>query len=106
MKDPITPPMVPISINPKLAIPAAINVQQDIQLPDNPKLPNIGVKNSAECDAGLERAGQRRRHGNGSAAASAPATGNGYGPGYGGNTGGGVYQVGGGVSAPVPILPA
>ncbi|MGB8096780.1 MAG: energy transducer TonB, partial [Terracidiphilus sp.] len=30
--------------------------------------------------------------------------GNGYGPGYGGNTGGGVYRVGGGISAPEALI--
>ena len=31
MKDPITPPMMPILDKPKLAIPPAINVQKNIQ---------------------------------------------------------------------------
>ena len=45
------PPQVQTVDKPKLAMEAAINVQKDITLPDNPMLPNIGVKNSAECAA-------------------------------------------------------
>ena len=46
MKDPITPPMTPVWISPSCLIPAAIDVQKNIDLPDNPKLPNIGVTKS------------------------------------------------------------
>ncbi len=63
MKDPITPPMVPILDKPKLAVPPAINVQKNIQLPDNPNLPNFGVKNSANVHSGVEWPGWRRRYG-------------------------------------------
>ena len=38
------------------------------------------------------------------AVVSAPGTGNGWGPGTGGNAGGGLFRIGGGVSAPVPIV--
>src|ERR1035441_5183592 len=47
IKDPITPPEVPVLDKPKLSIPSAIDVQPNITLPDNPNLPNIGVKNSS-----------------------------------------------------------
>ena len=104
MKDPITPPMIPMLDKPKLAVPSAINVQQNIQLPDNPNLPNIGVIKSRECDAGFKRPGRRERYGNGLRRRPGFGTGNGFGPGRGGNTGGGLYQIGGGVSAPVPIF--
>ena len=63
MKDPITPPMVPILEKPKLAFTPAINVQKDITLPDNPAMVNFGVKNSANVTAGLEWLGRRRWHG-------------------------------------------
>ncbi len=41
--------------------------------------------------------------GSGSGGGMGSGNGNGYGPGTGGNTGGGLYHVGGGVSAPVPL---
>ena len=46
-KDPITPPQPQTIEHPKLPEPAAINVQKDIQLPDNPDMPMIGMKTSA-----------------------------------------------------------
>ena len=42
--------------------------------------------------------------GTGSGGGIGSGTGNGYGPGYGGNAGGGVYRVGGGISAPVALV--
>jgi len=74
---PVVPPQVQTFDKPKIPMESAIMVQKNITLPDNPMLPNIGMKNSGN--------------------------GNGYGPGSGGNTGGGVYQVGGRVSAPVAL---
>ena len=65
MDNPITPPMVPILDKPKLAFEPAINVQKDITLPDNPTMPTIGVKNSANVTqrlrSGLRRQYRRRR---------------------------------------------
>jgi TonB family protein len=104
MKDPITPPMVPVLENPKLAVPSAINVQQNIQLPDNPNMPNIGVTKSANVQLASDGQGGGGGMGNGYGGGMGPGTGNGYGPGQGGNAGGGLYQIGGGVSAPVPIF--
>ena len=102
MKDPIAPPQVPILDQPKLAIKAAIDVQQNITLPDNPNLPNIGVKNSANVTLASNGSGSNGM-GSGSGGGMGSGNGNGYGPGTGGNTGGGLYHVGGGVSAPVPL---
>ena len=104
MKDPITPPMVPVLDNPKLAIPSAIDVQKNITLPDNPNLPNIGMKSSANVTLASNGQGGYGGMGTGSGGGMGPGTGNGYGPGYGGNAGGGLYRIGGGVSAPVPIF--
>jgi len=83
---------------------AAIDVQKDITLPDNPNLPNIGVKNSANVTLASNGQGGGGGMGSGYGGGLGSGTGNGYGPGTGGNTGGGVYRVGGGVSAPVPIF--
>ena len=104
IKDPITPPMVPVLEKPKLAIPSAINVQPEIQLPDNPNMPNIGVTRSPNVALASNGQGGHGGMGNGDYGGLGSGTGNGYGPGRGGNAGGGLYQVGNGVSAPVPIF--
>jgi TonB family protein len=104
MKDPITPPMVPILDQPKLAVPSAINVQQNIQLPDNPNLPNIGMAKSANVTLASNGQGGGSGMGTGYGGGMGSGTGNGFGPGTGGNAGGGVYQIGGGVSAPIAIF--
>jgi TonB family protein len=103
-QNPLTPPMVPVLENPKLPEPAAINVQANIQLPDNPSLPNIGVKSSANVTVASNGQGGGAGMGSGYGGGLGSGTGNGYGPGYGGNAGGGLYRIGGGVSAPVPIF--
>ncbi len=102
IKNPITPPEVPVLDKPKLAIASAIDVQPNIILPDNPNLPNIGVKNSANVTLASNGSGANGM-GSGSGGGMGSGNGNGYGPGTGGNTGGGLYHVGGGVSAPVPL---
>jgi TonB family protein len=83
---------------------SAIDVQKDITLPDNPTMPNIGVKNSANVTLASNGQGGGGGMGSGYGGGLGSGTGNGYGPGTGGNTGGGVYRVGSGVSAPVPIF--
>lgn len=103
MKDPVTPPMVPVLEKPKLAFTPAINVQKDITLPDNPQMVNFGVKNSSNVTLASNGSGGGSGMGSGYGGGIGSGTGNGFGPGYGGNTGGGVYHVGGGISAPVPI---
>jgi TonB family protein len=102
-KNPITPPMVPVLDNPKLAMQAAIDVQKNIVLPDNPNLPNIGVTNSANVRLASNGQGSGGGMGTGSGGGLGSGSGNGYGPGSGGGAGGGLYHVGGGVSAPVPL---
>ncbi len=101
-KNPIVPPMVKTFEKPKIPIEAAIKVQPDIQLPNNP-LPFIGMKTSADVVLS-NGTGSRAGMGSGMGGGLGSGEGNGYGPGYGGNAGGGVYRIGGGVSAPVPIF--
>jgi TonB family protein len=103
-KNPVTPPMVPVVEKPKLAFDSAINVQQDIKLPDNPNLPNVGLKNSANVTLASNGQGSGGGMGTGSNGGLGSGNGNGFGPGSGGNTGGGVYSVGGGVSGPVAVF--
>jgi TonB family protein len=104
MKNPIVPPMVPVLDNPKLAIPSAIDVQKNIQLPDNPSLPNIGLSRSTNVALASNGQGGGGGMGTGYGGGLGSGNGNGFGPGSGGNAGGGLYRVGGGVSAPVPIF--
>ncbi len=104
MKDPITPPMVPVLEKPKLAFTPAINVQKDITLPDNPQMENFGVKSSSNVTLAANGSGGGGGMGSGYGGGLGSGNGNGFGPGEGGNTGGGVYRIGGGVSAPVAIF--
>ena len=102
-KDPVVPPMVQTFDKPKIAMPAAIDVQKDIKLPDNPELQNIGMK--AGVNVVLSNGtGSGGGMGNGSGGGLGSGNGIGYGPGSGWNTGGGLAQVGGRVSAPVPLF--
>ena len=102
-KDPVVPPQVQTVDNPKLAMDAAIDVQKNIILPDNPMLPNIGMKNSANVRLDSNGSGGGGGMGTGSGGGLGSGNGNGYGPGTGGNTGGGLYHVGGSISAPVAL---
>ncbi len=102
-KDPITPPQVQTVDNPKIPMQAAIDVQKNIMLPDNPTLPTIGVTNSPNVKLASNGQGSGSGMGTGSGGGLGSGIGNGYGPGYGGGAGGGLYRVGGGISAPVPL---
>ena len=103
IKDPITPPQPQTIEKPLLPEPAAINVQKDIQLPDNPDMPMIGMHESTNVRLASAGIGSGAGMGSGSGGGLGSGSGNGYGPGEGGNTGGGLYQIGGRVSAPVVI---
>jgi periplasmic protein TonB len=99
---PIVPPQVQTFDKPKIPVPPALDVQQNITLPNNPDMPNLGMK--AGVNVVLSNGtGSGSGIGSGSGGGMGSGNGNGYGPGSGGNTGGGVYQIGGGVSAPVPL---
>ena len=89
---------------PKLEVPSAIMVQPDLKLPDNPTLPNIGVTNSPNITLNSNGQGTGSGMGTGSGGGLGSGNGNGWGPGTGGNAGGGLFRIGGGVSAPVPIV--
>jgi protein TonB len=102
-KDPVVPPMVQTFDKPKIEMPAAIDVQKDIKLPDNPTLPNIGMK-TGENVVLSNGTGGGGGMGSGSGGGLGSGNGIGYGPGSGWNTGGGLAQVGGRVSAPVPLF--
>jgi TonB family protein len=99
---PIVPPQVQTFDNPKIPVPPALDVQKNITLPDNPTMPNIGMKTSANVVLS-NGTGNGGGMGTGSGGGLGTGSGDGYGPGSGGNTGGGVYQIGGRVSPPVPL---
>lgn len=103
VKDPITPPQVKEFDKPKIAAPAAIMVQPNITLPNNPSLPTIGVTQSSNVRIASEGQGAAAGMGTGSDGGLGSGQGAGFGPGSGGGSGGGVYHVGGGISAPVPL---
>ena len=98
-KAPDVAPMVAVVEKPKLQLDSAINVQPDLKLPD-PNLPNIGVANSTNVKLAVNGTGSGGGMGSGSNGGLGSGNGNGYGPGENGNTGGGLYKIGGGVSPP------
>ena len=102
-KQPIVPPTPVVVDKPKLAIDAAINVQKNITLPDNPTLPMIGVTKSPNVALASGGQGSGGGMGTGHGGGLGSGSGNGFGPGQGGGAGGGLYRVGGGVSAPVAL---
>ncbi|MGP8252728.1 MAG: energy transducer TonB [Terracidiphilus sp.] len=97
---PVVPPQVQTLEKPKIAMPSAIDVQKNITLPDNPTLPDIGMKTSANIVLS-NGTGSGGGMGTGSGGGLGSGSGDGYGPGYGGNVGGGLYHIGGGVAPPV-----
>lgn len=101
--DPLTPVQPQTFDKPKLPELPAINVQKDIQLPDNPDMPMIGMHESTNVKLASAGSGNGAGMGTGSGGGLGAGAGNGFGPGEGGNAGGGLYQIGGRVSAPVVI---
>jgi periplasmic protein TonB len=99
----VTPPQPQTIEKPKLPDPPTINVQKNIQLPDNANMPMIGMSNSPNVVMPSAGSGSGAGMGSGSNGGLGSGNGNGYGPGSGGNAGGGVYQVGGGISAPTVL---
>ena len=98
-EQPITPPMVIKNDHPKLAVDPAIMMPKDIQLPNN-NLPNLGDPRTSVVGPASNGSGSGSGMGSGSGGGIGSGKGNGYGPGEGGGYGGGLYHVGGGVSAP------
>src|SRR5579875_920999 len=97
----ITPPSV-IKVNhPKIPAPPTV-IMQPMKIPDN-NLPNLGVPQSPQVKLASNGTGGGAGIGSGKATGVGSGNGAGVGPGSGQNYGGGVYSVGNGVSAPVPI---
>ena len=102
-KVPLAPPQPQPVDHPLLPVPAAIDVQKDIRLPDNPDMPMIGMKTSTNVTIASAGTGSGSGMGTGSGGGLGPGSGIGYGPGSGWNTGGGLAQIGGRVSAPTVL---
>ena len=98
-EQPIVPPMVIKNDKPKLAMDPSIMMPKDIQLPNN-NLPNLGDPRTSVVGPASNGSGSGAGMGTGSGGGIGSGKGNGYGPGEGGGYGGGLYHVGGGVSAP------
>jgi TonB family protein len=101
-KDQITPPQIIRNDHPKLAVEPTIIMPQNIPLP-NANMPDIGMPTSSNVTLASNGTGSGAGMGSGKNGGLGSGSGGGYGPGSGGGTGGGVYHVGGGVSAPTVI---
>jgi len=96
----ITPPMVVVrNPNPKLAVEPTVVVPPQIKLASN-NLPNLGDPMSNIAGPPSNGTGSGGGIGSGSGGGVGSGEGPGVGPGRGGGIGGGVFHVGGGVSAP------
>jgi protein TonB len=102
-EQPLVPPMVVKNDHPKLVEDPAIMMPKDIQLPNN-NLPNLGDPRTSVVGPASNGSGDAAGMGSGSGGGIGSGKGNGYGPGEGGGYGGGLYHVGGGVSAPQLIF--
>ena len=101
----ITPPMVVVrNENPKLAVEPTVVVPPQIKLAMN-NMPNLGDPMAAIPNGPLSNGtGSGGGIGSGSGGGVGSGEGPGVGPGRGGGIGGGVFHVGGGVSAPRPTF--
>jgi TonB family protein len=88
--------------NPKLMVEPTIVVQPNAQLPNIASV-NFGDPRGV-AGPPSNGTGSGGGIGSGSGGGVGSGSGVGYGPGSGAGTGGGVYRIGGGVSAPVPIF--
>ncbi|MGA3008946.1 MAG: TonB family protein [Terracidiphilus sp.] len=96
IKGKIPPPMKTPVISPVIQAPVpSIDIQNDVTIPTDTKLPNFGVSNSGNV--------KLASGGNGSGTGLGSGNGGGIGSGSGGNFGGGLERVGGRVSPPKAI---
>jgi TonB family protein len=100
----ITPPMAVVrNPEPKLPVPPTVILPPEIHL-QQAKAPDLGDPLSKLASLPSNGTGASGGIGSGSGGGVGSGEGGGYGPGYGGGTGGGVFRVGGGVSAPKEIF--
>ena len=103
LKKPLAPPQILKLDNPKLPAPAAVLMPQQIKLPNDPNMPNLGIPQSQQVALASQGSGSGSGFGTGSGGGLGSGNGNGIGPGEGGGYGGGLMHPGGGVSNPVLI---
>jgi protein TonB len=103
VKQQVAPPQILKIDHPKLAVSPQIQMPQQIKLPDNPNMPNIGVPQSPQVALASQGSGSGSGFGSGGGGGIGSGSGGGVGPGSGGGYGGGVYHPGGGVSNPVLV---
>jgi periplasmic protein TonB len=82
--------------HPKLAA----EPSEQVKIPDNNNLPNLGMSQSPQIAIASQGSGSGSGFGQGSGGGIGSGRGGGVGPGVGGSYGGGLMSVGGGVSAP------
>lgn len=97
----VPPQQVVVNEQPKLIMEPTLQIQPDANLP-KVNLPLLGDP-TARIGPPSNGTGSGAGIGSGSGGGIGPGRGTGYGPGEGGNVGGGVYRIGGGVSAPVLV---
>ena len=98
----ITPPVVVVrNENPKLAVEPTVVIPPQVKLAMN-NMPNLGDPMS-HAVLPSNGTGSGGGIGSGSGGGVGSGKGPGFGPGEGGGTGGGIFHVGGGVSAPIPL---
>jgi TonB family protein len=95
----IVPPQILKIDRPKLGI----EPTEMVKIPDNNKLPNLGMAQSPQVALASQGTGSGSGFGQGLGGGIGAGRGSGAGPGSGGGYGGGLMSVGGGVSAPVVI---
>ena len=93
-KEQLNPPKAPPLIQPKIAVPATVDVDQNVHMA-HVDMPNMGMPNAPTVGTGSLGSGRGTGIGSGDGA--------GIGPGSGHGMGGGVYRPGGGISAPVVL---
>ncbi|HMG85038.1 MAG TPA: energy transducer TonB [Terracidiphilus sp.] len=81
----------------------AVEPTEQVKIPDNPKMLNIGISNSPQIALASQGNGSGSGFGSGLGGGLGSGHGIGAGPGSGGGYGGGLMNVGGGVSAPAVI---
>lgn len=81
----------------------AVEPTEQVKIPDNPKMLNIGISNSPQIALASQGSGSGSGFGSGLGGGLGSGHGIGAGPGSGGGYGGGLMNVGGGVSAPAVI---
>lgn len=101
-EQPVAPPMIIKNDHPKLVATPAIKMPQNIRLAQT-NMPNLGDPRTSVVGPASNGTGVSGGIGTGSSGGIGSGGGIGYGPGQGAGTGGGIYHVGGGVSAPQVI---